>query len=240
MKKYILPALAIAAMMVSCNNQSPKMDEQPAAVSADGLKIAYVEVDSLMTQYNFAKDYSVTLQKQSNNARNTLNQKGNALQAAVANFQQKVNNNGFTSREQAASQQAAIERQQRDLQELQARLEGELANQTAKFNEALRDSLQNFLKDYNNDKKYDMILAKSGDNILMANKRFDITQDVINGLNKRYKPSAKPAADEKKARLWLKRALAHENKGPEILAKIRKKAAEGDDDAKRMLKLVGK
>ena len=199
MKKYILPALAIAAMMVSCNNQSPKMDEQPAAVSADGLKIAYVEVDSLMTQYNFAKDYSVTLQKQSNNARNTLNQKGNALQAAVANFQQKVNNNGFTSREQAASQQAAIERQQRDLQELQARLEGELANQTAKFNEALRDSLQNFLKDYNNDKKYDMILAKSGDNILMANKRFDITQDVINGLNKRYKPSAKPVADEKKA-----------------------------------------
>ena len=197
MKKYILPALAIAAMMVSCNNQSPKMDEQPAAVSADGLKIAYVEVDSLMTQYNFAKDYSVTLQKQSNNARNTLNQKGNALQAAVANFQQKVNNNGFTSREQAASQQAAIERQQRDLQELQARLENELASETAKFNEALRDSLQNFLKDYNNDKKYDMILAKSGDNILMANKRFDITQDVINGLNKRYKPSAKPAAEAK-------------------------------------------
>ena len=199
MKKYILPALAIAAMMVSCNNQSPKMDDQPAATSGEGMKIAYVEVDSLMTQYNFAKDYSVTLQKQSNNARNTLNQKGNALQAAVANFQQKVNNNGFTSREQAASQQAAIQRQQNDLQELQARLENELANETSKFNEALRDSLQNFLKDYNNDKKYDMIMAKSGDNILMANKRFDITQDVINGLNKRYKPSAKPAADEKKA-----------------------------------------
>ena len=48
------------------------------------------------------------------------------------------------------------------------------------------------------------------------------------------------AADEKKARQWLKRALAHENKGPEILAKIRKNAAEGDEDAKRMLKLVGK
>ena len=198
MKKYILPALAIAAMMVSCNNQSPKMDEQPAAVSADGLKIAYVEVDSLMTQYNFAKDYSVTLQKQSNNARNTLNQKGNALQAAVANFQQKVNNNGFTSREQAASQQAAIERQQRDLQELQARLENELANETAKFNEALRDSLQNFLKAYNQDKQYDMILSKAGDNILMANKKYDITNDVINGLNKRYKPAKKEEPAEKK------------------------------------------
>ena len=199
MKKYIFPALAIAAMMVSCNNQSPKMDDQPAAAaSGDGLKIAYVEVDSLMTQYTFAKDYSVTLQKKSNNARNTLNQKGNALQAAAANFQQKLNNNGFQSREQAASQQAAIERQQRDLQELQARLENELASETAKFNETLRDSLQNFLKVYNKDKKYDLILAKSGDNILIADKKLDVTQDVINGLNKRYKPSAKPAADTKK------------------------------------------
>ena len=198
MKKYIFSALAIAAMIVSCNNQSPKMDDQPAAAaSGDGLKIAYVEVDSLMTQYTFAKDYSVTLQKKSNNARNTLNQKGNALQAAAANFQQKLNNNGFQSREQAASQQAAIERQQRDLQELQARLENELASETAKFNEALRDSLQNFLKVYNKDKKYDLILAKSGDNILIADKKLDVTQDVINGLNKRYKPSAKPAAEAK-------------------------------------------
>lgn len=203
MKKYIFSALAIAAMMVSCNNQSPKMDDQPVAgdISASGLKIAYVEVDSLMTQYDFAKDYSVTLQKKSNNARNTLTTKGNALQAAVNNFQQKLNNNGFTSREQAASQQAAIERQQRDLQELQARLENELANETAKFNETLRDSLQNFLKDYNKDKQFSLILTKQGDNILLADKRFDITNDVINGLNKRYKPAPKKAdekAEEKK------------------------------------------
>ena len=200
MKKYILSALTIA-LMASCNNASSKMDDQPVAgnASGEGMKIAYVEVDSLMTQYDFAKDYSVTLQKKSNNARNTLTQKGNALQAAVNNFQQKLNNNGFQSREQAASVQAAIERQQRDLQELQGRLEGELASETAKFNEALRDSLQNFLKAYNNEKHYDLILSKAGDNILMADKKYDITVDVINGLNKRYKPAAKPAAEEKQA-----------------------------------------
>ena len=200
MKKYILPALAIAAMMVSCNNAAPKMDEQPAAGDAQttGMKIAYVEVDSLMTQYTFAKDYSVTLEKKSNNARNTLTSKGNALQAAVNNFQQKLNNNGFQSREQAASVQSAIERQQRDLQELQARLENELATETAKFNEALRDSLQNFLKDYNADKHFDLILSKAGDNILLGSNKLDITQDVINGLNKRYKPAPKNAAETKK------------------------------------------
>lgn len=201
MKKYIFSALTLAAMMVSCNNASPKMDDQPAAgdATATGLKVAYVEVDSLMTQYDFAKDYSVTLQKKSNNARNTLTQKGNALQAAVNNFQQKLNNNGFTSREQAASQQAAIERQQRDLQELQARLENELANETAKFNETLRDSLQSFLKDYNKEKQFSLILTKQGDNILLADKKFDITQDVINGLNKRYKPAAKKADEPSKS-----------------------------------------
>ena len=200
MKKYILPALAVV-LMASCNNQSSKMDDQPAGeANGAGLKIAYVEVDSLMTQYDFAKDYSVTLQKKSNNARNTLTQKGNALQAAVNNFQQKINNNGFQSREQAASVQNAIQRQQNDLQELQARLENELATETAKFNEALRDSLQNFLKDYNKDKKFDLILSKAGDNILLGASRLDITQDVINGLNKRYKPGkkAEPAAEEKK------------------------------------------
>lgn len=202
MKKYILSALTIAAMMASCNNASPKMDEQPAAAagSADGIKIAYVEVDSLMTQYNFAKDYSVNLERKSTNARNTLTQKGNQLQAAVDNFQKKLNNNGFTSREQAESQQAAIQRQQRDLQALQARLEGELANETQQFNLALRDSLNSFLKEYNKAKKYDIILSRAGDNILYANTKYDITQDVINGLNKRYKAPAKDAKKvEKKA-----------------------------------------
>ena len=197
MKKNILYTLAIAGLMASCNNAGSKMDEQPAAGgSTTGMKIAYVEVDSLMTQYDFAKDYSVTLEKKSNNARNTLTQKGNALQAAVNNFQQKINNNGFQSREQAAGVQADIERQQRDLQELQARLENELASETAKFNVALRDSLQNFLKAYNKDKHFDLILSKAGDNLLWADKKFDITNDVINGLNKRYKPGKKTEAAE--------------------------------------------
>ena len=195
----MMMAAVAAITLASCNNANPKMDEQPAAAETaqtGDLKIAYVEVDSLMTQYEFCKEFSLVLQKKSNNARNTLTQKGQQLQNAAANFQQKLNNNAFTSREQAESQQAAIQRQQQSLQELQARLENELANETAKYNEALRDSLMHFLDAYNKDKQYDLILTKQGDNILYAAKRFDITKDVINGLNKRYKPTAKK--EEKK------------------------------------------
>ncbi|MCI6119208.1 MAG: OmpH family outer membrane protein, partial [Prevotella sp.] len=53
--------------------------------------------------------------------------------------------------------------------------------------------IQNFLKDYNKAKKYDLIISKAGDNILYADKRHDITQDVINGLNNRYKSTTKEA-----------------------------------------------
>ena len=201
MKKYMFLAAAAVVALASCNNASPKMDEQPAAASAGestgNVKIAYVEVDSLMTQYEFCKEFTLILQKKSTNARNTLNQKGQALQNAAANFQQKLQNNGFTSREQAESQQAAIQRQQQSLQELQARLENELANETNKYNEGLRDSLQHFLAAYNKDKKFDLILTKQGDNILYAAKRFDITNDVINGLNKRYKSTLKTAETKK-------------------------------------------
>lgn len=197
----VMSLMAVSAMMLtSCNNASPKMDEQPAASSSSeqttGIRIAYVEVDSLMSQYKFCKDFTLVLQKKSNNARNTINAKGKQLQTAAANFQEKMQNNGFTSREQAASVQAAIQRQDQDLQELQGRLASELESETAKYNKALRDSLQNFLIIYNKTKKYDLIISKAGDNILLADKKYDITQDVINGLNKRYKPAQK--SEEKK------------------------------------------
>ena len=201
-KKNLFVKMSMAALLglsiASCNNASSKMDEKPAETAKEvkGMKIAFVEVDSLMSQYTFCKEYSLILQKKSNNARNTLNQKGQQLQAAAANFEKKLQNNAFTSREEAARVQAAIQRQQQDLQELQARLGNELDAETAKYNVALRDSLQHFLKDYNKSKKYDLILSKAGDNILYAEKRHDITQDVINGLNKRYKSTLKKSAEK--------------------------------------------
>lgn len=118
-----------------------------------------------------------------------MNSKGQQLQKAVQNFQQKLQSNGFSSREEAERVQAAIQRQEADLNELQGRLAAELDTETAKYNTALRDSLKGFLDAYNKDKKYDMILSK-------ADERFDITQDVINGLNKRYKSTFKK--EEKK------------------------------------------
>ena len=187
-------AVVAAVSFTSCN-QSPKAeDEAPKSQATSNLKIAYVEVDSLMTQYEYCKEYSLILEKKSQNIQSTLQQKGQALQAAANNFQQKLQQNAYT-REQAEQIQMGLQKQNADLEALQQRLSAEFQEETAKFNDALHDSLQHFIAKYNKDKKFTMILSKSGDNILFADKSADITSDIIAGLNKAYK---KGSASEKK------------------------------------------
>lgn len=195
MKKLIRSAAVVALMslvVASCNKQAPKVEEKSASTNTAnaGMKIAYIEVDSIMSQYKFCKEYSLILEKKSQNIQNTVNAKGRSLQAAAAKFQQDIQNNKYTQ-QQAEAVQAGLQKQNADLQSLQQRLGAEFQAETEKFNKALRDSIQHYLAVYNKDKKFSLILSKAGDNILYADKTYDITNEVIAGLNKAYKPVAK-------------------------------------------------
>ena len=202
MKKNILGFMAIAAVaalsLASCNKSQPQVEAKSESKAPAELKIAYVEVDSIMTQYTFAKEYSALLEKKGQNIQATLAQKQQNLQAAAANFQQKIQQNAFTSREQAESQQAAIQRDQANLQSLQQRLSNEFAAEQEKYNNALHDSIAHYLAAYNKDKKYSIIFSKSGDNLLYADKAYDITKEVIAGLNKAYKGKVAAETQAKK------------------------------------------
>ena len=203
-KKTILRTVALAFVatmgMTSCDKSNPQMDQKAnasAKAAAGDMKIAYVEVDSIMSQYKFCKEYSLILQKKGQNIQNTLAQKQQALQAAAANFQQKVQQNAYT-REQAEGVNASLQKQNNDLQILNQRLSAEFQNETDQFNKALRDSIQHYLASYNKDKKYSIIFSKQGDNLLYADKVYDITNEIIAGLNKAYKGKATDKKDEKK------------------------------------------
>ena len=203
-KKTILRTVALAFVatmgMTSCDKSNPQMDQKAnasAKAAAGDMKIAYVEVDSIMSQYKFCKEYSLILQKKGQNIQNTLAQKQQALQAAAANFQQKVQQNAYT-REQAEGVNASLQKQSNDLQMLNQRLSAEFQNETDQFNKALRDSIQHYLATYNKDKKYSIIFSKQGDNLLYADKAYDITNEIIAGLNKAYKGKATDKKDEKK------------------------------------------
>ncbi|MCR5132038.1 MAG: OmpH family outer membrane protein [Prevotella sp.] len=201
-KKNIFRTVAVAAVatlaMTSCDKSAPKMDakSQTAEQAPSELKIAFVEVDSIMTQYSFCKEYSEILQKKGTNIQNTLEAKQRQLQQAAANFQQKLQQNAYT-REQAEGIQASLQKQSADLEALNQRLSNEFAAESEKYGNALRDSIQHFLAKYNKDKKYSIILSKSGDNLLYADKAYDITGEVIAGLNKAYKKTAAKAEDKK-------------------------------------------
>ena len=194
MKTTFLSMMAVATIALattSCNKQNPELDEKAASQKAPAeLKIAYVEVDSIMSQYKFCKDQSLILEKKSQNIQNTINAKGQQLQTAVNNFQAKLQQNAYT-REQAEAVQAGLQKQNNDLEALRARLGNEFQAETEKFNNALRDSIQHFLAQYNKDKKYSIIFSKQGDNLLYADKAYDITNAVVAGLNKAYKSNGK-------------------------------------------------
>ncbi|MDR2859926.1 MAG: OmpH family outer membrane protein [Mediterranea sp.] len=190
-----ITAIVIIFLFAQC---SGKHSNQTATESSDrvsevsGLKIAYVEIDTLLTQYNFWKDLTEMTTKKEEEIRATLNQKGKELEQDAQDFQRKLENNAFVSRERAEQEQSRIIKKQQDLQELQNRLTNELMAETHKNNLQLRDSINSYLKDYNKTRGYSFIISNTGsDNLLYANRNYNITQEIVEGLNARYVASTK-------------------------------------------------
>ncbi len=188
-----LIALATVGLFTQCDGNKTETkstdNEEIGTVGGATMKIAYVDVDTLLTKYDFWNDLNEMMMRKQENARATLNERGKAFQTEVSEFQRKLENNAFT-RERAAQEEARLTKKQQELQALQNRLENEIQQETQKNSLQLRDSINSFLKIYNKDKGYSLIISNTGfDNLLYADKAYNITQEIVDGLNKRYKPA---------------------------------------------------
>lgn len=194
MKNYYIMALAMAAALTSCSKDGEAgeaAETKGGKTEAQAVqKIAYVELDSIMSQYQLYLDYEVVLKDKGAQIQNTLAQKQRNLEQHAASLQKKYENGGFTTKDELEAAQNKIQNEQLQLQQTAEKLNAEFNIEQERINQEARDSIQAFLKEYNKTRKYDFVMVKAGDNLLIANPKYDITQDIVKGLNKRYKRSA--------------------------------------------------
>ena len=184
----ILAAAVIALFVLYfLDKQAAPAAEEAKTEQEAKLPVAYVNLDSVLLQYEFAIDANDKLMSKQEDARLKLNTKMNTLQREAADFQRKLENNAFLSRERAESEQRRLLNKQQELQDLEAKLTNEILQQNQDLNLQLADTLQNYLEELNKTGKYQIIFANAGkDNILLSADGYDITKEVIDGLNARY------------------------------------------------------
>mgnify|MGYP003489143221 FL=1 len=183
----ILVAAVAALFVIFYSGKTPATAENVAAEQTDVMPVAYLNVDSLLMNYTFAQEASDKLMSKQEDARVKMNTKLRTFQNEVADFQRKLENNAFMSRERAEKEQQRLAKKEQELQELEAKLTQDIMIENQKLNQQLADSLNNFLQIFNADGRYHVILSNSAkDNVLMANEQYDITNEVVNGLNARY------------------------------------------------------
>ena len=183
----ILVAAVAALFVIFYSGKTPATAETVAAEQTDVMPVAYLNVDSLLMNYTFAQEASDKLMSKQEDARVKMNTKLRTFQNEVADFQRKLENNAFMSRERAEKERQRLAKKEQELQELEAKLTQDIMIENQKLNQQLADSLNNFLQIFNADGRYHVILSNSAkDNVLMANEQYDITNEVVNGLNARY------------------------------------------------------
>ena len=192
--------VAVIALFVLVFAFKPAKNAPVQAVAADGsgMSFAYINLDSVTAHYQFAIDASDKLQSQYEDAQVAIRKKENAFGVKYQNqakeaqdFQEKLNANAFLSRERAESEanriQANGEKLQKEyeaLQQLAAQKGAEFEQAMQELNLQLRDSLDSYVKEYNETAGYDVIFI--GATILTAAEGHDITDEVVAALNARY------------------------------------------------------
>ena len=169
----------------SCSKGGPernaKKDSLLANVKDD---IAYINVDSLLNKYKFYKELETKLTEKQKGMESDLNNKMAAFEKEANEFQKKVQNNSFLSQESAQNQQEELQEKQQNLYKLRDDLSVELQKESQNLEKQLLDTVTNFLKVFNKDKKYRYILNSAS--FLYGNEGLDITDTITSLLNSRY------------------------------------------------------
>jgi outer membrane protein len=151
------------------------------------LGIAYIKVDSLAVNYDFAQEMHDGFVKQQEAFTKEYGEKRSRFESQAAAFQEKVQRGGFLSQERAMQERDRLMGEEQQITKLDQELSTKLAQIQADNNKQLLDSIMNYVKVYNKDKKYKYIFNSA--EILVGDEASNITKEILVGLNARYSKS---------------------------------------------------
>jgi outer membrane protein len=152
-----------------------------------GQQVVYINTDSLVLNYDYVTDLQKDLEERRNNAEKQLVLKQRQFQQEAESFQKRFSA-GLMTENEAKNTQTTLLQKEQTLRIEEQNLAAGLMETERKLNAQWLDSVITYLKDYNKDKNYQFILGyQKGGTILLSNDKLDITNEVLKGLNERYK-----------------------------------------------------
>ena len=197
MKKILFAVMALAVALTACNNQNTNNNTAAEAteqteVAATTGKIAFYHIDRVLSEYTMSVELQSNFQKEYEAKDKELGASARKLEKDFAALQDKINKVLIT-RADAEKEAAKLQERQNNLQARSEKAMAELAEKEQVMSNQIMFSINEFVNALNADLKYDLIFASSlaGGPIVNANPALDLTDEIIEGLNKQYAASKK-------------------------------------------------
>lgn len=153
--------------------------------------IAYVNIDSIIFKFDMFFDGRNNLMTKQKSAEAELTVKGTQFEKAGKDYQDKVSK-GLITRATATEMEQALGVQQQELVALRDKLQSSLMEEEQVMNRQILEYITKFLEENKSVYNYQFILGKSfGSVVLYSEASLDITQNVLEALNKKYKAEKK-------------------------------------------------
>lgn len=151
------------------------------------LNIAYINVDSLLVNYEKAIQMNKKFADKQRQSQRELEKRMAKFQKNYQAFQEKAQRGGFLTEASAKAQQEELISEQQQLEKLNSDLSTELMAEEQKLNQELYKTISQFVLEYNKDKKYDLILSNTmAGTVLYGLPKMNITHEVLQALNARH------------------------------------------------------
>ena len=189
MKNFLIAASIVTLAFAGCknsggNSETGSADSTVARVASS--QIAYVNIDSLINSYDLYLDLRSEYETKAKKVEADLTSKGRSLERQVMDYQDKAQK-GLMTRSQMAETEEKLQQQQQNFMQQREKALQEMGEEEQVMMNRIHYSITDFLREYNSDYRYGMILSTAGGNpVLNADPVLDITSLILKGLNERY------------------------------------------------------